>query len=451
MDSLWFQSALLPQGWAKNVRVRVEGGKIASVEQGVTARAAESAGALALPGMCNVHSHAFQRGMAGLTERRGANAGDDFWSWRELMYRFLDRLTPEHIEAISALAFAEMLEGGFTRVGEFHYLHHDPAGQPYAEREILARAVVNAAECAGIGMTLLPVFYAHSDFGGKAPNHGQRRFINDVGGFADLLQKSANLLSGDASLGVAIHSLRAATASEIAEILALDLPGPIHMHAAEQVKEVDACVAHSGARPVEWLLANTPLDACWCLVHATHMTDAETRGLAARGAVAGLCPITEANLGDGVFQAPLYLQSGGAFGLGTDSNILVDVAEELRTMEYSQRLARRARCVLSDEKTPSVGRNLFERAVKGGAQALGVAGGIAPGAVADIVTLKMDHLSLADREGDQALDAWIFAARGGAIDSVWRGGVKVVEAGRHRAKDAISARYRAAVREILAA
>lgn len=446
MTTLWIEQALLPDGWAKNVRVRIAQGVVAAVETGVAAEAGDERCAAAVPGLCNVHSHAFQRGMAGLTERRGAT-GDDFWSWRDIMYRFVDRLTPDDVEAIAAQAYAEMLESGFTRVGEFHYLHHDETGAPYADPAEMAGRIAAAVEKAGIGLTLLPVFYAHSDFGGAAPTRAQRRFVSSAESFAALLEASTVHLREDARLGLAIHSLRAATAEEIAAVLALARAGPIHIHAAEQMREVEACLAHLGARPVQWLLDNAAVGERWCLVHATHMNDAEVERLAASGAVAGLCPITESNLGDGVFPAVHYLRSGGRFGIGSDSNVLICAAEELRTLEYSQRLTHRARCLLADDGTPSVGRRLFASACAGGAQALGVASGIAGGNAADIVSLDAAHPALADRKGDALLDSWLFA--GGAIDCVWRRGVKVVSGGRHRDAAEIAKRYRATLAKVL--
>ncbi len=449
MAPLWFESALLPGGWANSVRVTVEGGRIASIDVGVTPGSGDERHALAVAGLCNVHSHAFQRGMAGLTERRGADA-DDFWTWREVMYTFLSQLTPDDVEAIAAQAYVEMLEGGFTRVAEFHYLHHDAAGAAYSDPAEMAGRLATAATHAGIGLTLLPVFYAHADFGGAPPMPGQRRFISTTDSFLALMEASAHHLGEDATLGVAFHSLRAASIGEIHAILEYGARGPIHIHVAEQMREVEACIAHHGARPVEWLLSNAPVDERWCLIHATHVNEVETERLAASRAVAGLCPITEANLGDGVFPTARFLALGGRMGVGTDSNVLIDAAEELRGLEYAQRLSARARCRLADARTPSVGRRLFEAACLGGAQALGVDGGIVSGASADIVALNGDHPALAERSGDLALDSWIFAARGGAIDTVWRRGAKVISGGRHRHADAIAQRYRAALARILA-
>ncbi|RYY32369.1 MAG: formimidoylglutamate deiminase, partial [Sphingomonadales bacterium] len=306
MQHLWFESALLAEGWALDVRIELAGATIQSIETGVPAKRGDAKHGVALPGLCNVHSHGFQRGMAGLSERRG-RPDDDFWSWREVMYRFLDRLTPEDVAAITAQAYVEMLETGFTRVGEFHYLHNDVDGGRYADPAETACAIVAAAEASGIGLTLLPVFYAHGDFGGAPAVPGQRRFLSDMDGFAKLVEASRAKLPADAILGIAPHSLRAVTPEELAAILPL-ADGPIHIHAAEQAREVEACVAWSGARPVEWLLENADVDRRWCLIHSTHLTDAECDRLAASGAVAGLCPVTEANLGDGIFPAIRYLE-----------------------------------------------------------------------------------------------------------------------------------------------
>jgi len=448
MPTLWFERALLPAGWVDRVRISVDGATISAVETDVAPEPDDQRLGAALPGLCNVHSHGFQRGMAGLSERRG-RPDDDFWSWREVMYRFLDRLTPDDIEAITAQAYVEMLEGGFTRVGEFHYLHNDIDGARYADPAETAGAIVAAADATGIGLTLLPVFYAHADFGGTPPAPGQRRFISDVDGFARLVEASRAKLPADAMLGIAPHSLRAVTPEELAAIVPLADSGPLHIHAAEQVREVEACVAWSGARPVEWLLDHAAVDARWCLIHSTHVDAHETVRLAASGAVAGLCPVTEANLGDGVFPAVDYLASGGRFGVGTDSNILIDAASELRAIEYSQRLTLRKRALLVDGAEPSVGATLFAKAQAGGAQALGVASGLAVGNPADIVSLDLQHTALVGASTD-LLDRWIFAARPGAIESVWRGGRKLVDHGRHIAAGTIAERYRRTVAALLA-
>jgi formimidoylglutamate deiminase len=449
--TLHFASALLPDGWAENVRVEIADGRFTKVQAGAHAQPGDERITWVLPGMCNVHSHGFQRGMAGLTEFRGP-AADNFWSWRTLMYRFVARMTPEDLEAVTAQAYVEMLESGFTRVGEFHYVHHDPAGMPYADLAETSVRVVAAAARTGIGLTLLPVFYAHGGFGGTPPNEGQRRFVTGVDGFARLLEAARTVVTslGDASVGVAPHSLRAVTPDELARVVALAGSGPVHIHAAEQTGEVEQCLAWSGARPVQWLLDHAPVDERWCLIHATHMEETEATQLAARGAVAGLCPITEANLGDGIFPATKYLAASGAFGIGTDSNVSIGVADELRQLEYSQRLRDRSRNVIGADDSRSTGRVLFEGAVQGGAQALGATRtGIAVGASADFFSLASDSAAFVHRRGDALLDSWIFAG-GRCIDGVWRAGRKVVSAGKHGARDEISLAFRATMRRLLA-
>jgi formimidoylglutamate deiminase len=455
MTSLWFESALLPHGWASQVRLQASEGHIERVAVGVPAQAGDERHALGVPGLPNVHSHAFQRGIAGLTERRGAGE-DSFWSWRELMYQFVQRIDPDEVQALSALAYAQMLEGGFTHVGEFHYLHHDHNGVPFADPGELAGRVVAAAVEAGIGLTLLPTFYAHAGFGGSAPAPRQRRFCNDPERFARILEashKAVQALPG-ASVGVAAHSLRAVTPAELTAVVELARGGVMHIHIAEQLKEVEECRAWSGRRPLEWLLENQPVDARWCLVHATHATDAELAEVAARGAVVGLCPVTEASLGDGIFPAARFLAHGGRTGIGSDSNILLDAAEELRLLEYSQRLAQRARNVLAAGSGASTGRSLFEAALSGGAQALYPGGaklvGLAAGAPLNVVSLAAADPALLARREDEILDSWIFAGGRALIDCVWCAGVKVVSGGRHHDRDRLIARYGQALRRLLA-
>jgi len=439
--------ALLPGGWARDVRISLSGGVIASVETDVEAQPDDERHAAILPGMPNLHSHAFQYGMAGLAERRGPSA-DSFWSWRDVMYRFALSMTPEQVEAVALQLYIEMLESGFTRVGEFHYLHHDRDGSAYGNIAEMAARIVSAAGQSGIGLTLLPVFYAHSTFGGAAPNDGQRRFINDIDSFTRLIDGCAPLVASldGAVLGVAPHSLRAVTPRELAEVASLLPQAPVHIHIAEQVKEVEDCIAWSGLRPVEWLLDNAEIDGRCCLIHATHMTDEETRRMAASGAIAGLCPVTEANLGDGTFQAPLFTAHGGRFGIGSDSNVLIGIADELRQLEYSQRLLHRARNVLAVAEG-STGRALYDGAFAGGSAALGVPGeGIAIGQAADLVSL--DTQRLAGAKDDAILDGWIFAGRA-KVDSVWVRGVKQVEGGRHRLRDQAARAFDAVLRELL--
>ena len=452
MTRLHFASALLPSGWANDVQVVITAGAIAEVTAGVAPAAGDERHEIALPGIASLHSHAFQRGMAGLAELRG-DSTDTFWTWRETMYRFALAMTPDDVAAVATLLYVEMLEQGFTRVGEFHYLHHDRDGSPYADIGEMAARIAQAAEASGIALTLLPSFYAHGSFGGAAPHAGQRRFICTVDQFSALMaasRKAIEQLPG-ANIGIAPHSLRAVTPAELAAIIPLADGGPVHIHAAEQVKEVEDCLAWSGRRPVQWLLEHAPVDQRWCLIHATHTTAEEVRAFAKTGAVAGLCPITEASLGDGIFPAREFVDAGGAFGVGTDSNVLVGVADELRQLEYGQRLKHRERNVLSAGAGRSTGRALFDHALAGGARALAqMSVGLTPGARADIVALDITHPSLAGRARDAAIDGWIFAAGSGAIDCVWAGGDKVVEGGRHRLRQAARERFNASVRRLVA-
>jgi formimidoylglutamate deiminase len=452
MSTLHFASALLPSGWSDDVQVVVTNGTITGVTTGVAPEAHAERKALAIPGIASLHSHAFQRGMAGLAETRGDSA-DTFWTWRETMYRFALEMTPEDSEAVATLLYVEMLERGFTRVGEFHYLHHDRDGTPYANPAEMATRIAQAAGVAGIGLTLLASFYAHGAFGGAPPQTAQRRFICSVDQFANLLAATRAALRAlpGANVGIAPHSLRAVTPDELAAIVPLAEGGPVHIHAAEQVKEVEDCLAWSGRRPVEWLLEHAGVDQRWCLIHATHMAATETAALAQSGAVAGLCPITEASLGDGIFPARDFFGAGGRFGIGSDSNVLVGVADELRQLEYGQRLTHGERNVLSAGPGASTGRALFDAALAGGAQALGQPTvGIQTGARADIVTLDVTHPSLAGRRGDAVLDGWIFAAGADAVDCVWANGDKVVDGGVHRLRCKARDGFNAAVRRLLA-
>ncbi len=448
MASIHALTALLENGWTADVRVETGHGRITQIEAGAGPRADDDRQYALIPGCLNLHSHAFQRGMAGLAEVRGA-AADSFWTWRDVMYRFALTLSPDEMQAIAAQAYVEMLEAGFTRVGEFHYLHHDRDGRPFADIAEMGSRICAAASVSGIGLTLLPVFYAHSNFGGAKPNDGQRRFVNDLESFHKLhaATRRHSAVLETAVVGIAPHSLRAVTQAELSELAAIAPNAPIHMHIAEQTKEVDDCSAWSGRRPVEWLMQHAAVDRHWCLVHATHMTASETSSLAHSGAVAGLCPITEANLGDGIFNAAEYCSANGRFGIGTDSNILIDVAGELRQLEYSQRLQHRARNVLA-VAGGSTGRRLYDGALAGGAQALGVEpAAIGVGSPADLVSL--DPGTFPGLERDSLIDAWIFAG-GRMIDGVWVGGEKRVTGGRHHDRAQIAERYKAVLCEVLA-
>jgi len=450
---LFFDHALLPSGWARDVRIGVADGLITAVAAGAARDGAEHVEGIAVAGLPNLHCHAFQRGMAGLAERRGPQA-DSFWTWREVMYHFLERLTPDDVEAIAAFAYMEMLEAGFTTVGELHYLHHDIDGRPYADLAEMAARIAKASAETRIGLTLLPSFYAYGGFGGAPPSPGQRRFLNDPDRFLELLERCRAIVTDlpAAQVGIAPHSLRAVTPATLRAVCQAVPDGPIHIHAAEQMKEVDECIAALGRRPVQWLMDNAGLDARWCVIHATHTSEREIRTLAASGAVVGLCPLTEASLGDGIFDGAGYLAAGGRFGIGTDSNIQIDAAAELRQLEYGQRLARRARNVMTMQEGESTGRRLFTTALAAGAQAVQrPIGALAAGLRADIVLLDNDHPDLASRRGDQWLDAWIFVTGRAAVKAVLVGGETVVDAGRHRMRPAIEARYKRVVANLGAA
>jgi formimidoylglutamate deiminase len=435
--------ALVGEEWRRDVLITVAGRTITAVTPDSAPTAgSQRCGGVAVAGVANVHSHAFQRAMAGLVERRGPE-DDSFWTWREVMYRFLASMTPDDIEAVAAWAYVEMLEAGFTTVGEFHYLHNAPDGTHYADPAETGGRVAAAAAASGIGLALLPSFYAHGGCGGRPPTPGQARFLFDLDGFAKLLESSRRHVARlpSATLGIAPHSLRAVDAPELRDLVERWSAGPIHIHAAEQAREVEDCVAWSGARPVQWLLDNMGVDERWCLIHCTHMTADESARLARSGAVAGLCPITEANLGDGIFEAPRFAAAGGRFAVGTDSNVRIALNEELRTLEYGQRLREQKRNRLGPIGA-STGRHLFDTARRGGAQALGVASGtLAAGQTADIVILDEAHPALVGRDGDQVIDAWMFAAGDGAVRDVFAGGDHVVADGRHVRRDEIRRRF----------
>lgn len=449
---IFLEQALLPGGWARNVGVDIAEGAIRSVTPEASPDGRERVAGIALPGLPNLHSHTFQRGMAGLAEARGPS-GDSFWTWRQAMYRFLAHLAPDDVEAVAAFAMMEMLEGGFTSLAEFHYLHHDQGGRPYADIAELAGRIVAAAGETGMGLTLLPVFYGQGGFGGAAPNEGQRRFVCDIDTYAQLLDRSRKAVAflEDAAVGIAPHSLRAVTPESLDAVLNLAQDGPIHIHIAEQMKEVEDCIAWSGRRPVAWLLDHARVDEAWCLIHATHLDADETKGIATSGAVAGLCPITEANLGDGIFAGVEFLSAGGLFGVGSDSNVEISAPGELKHLEYSQRLHHCGRNLLAQREGQSTGRSLYDRATAGGARALGRhVGAIEVGHRADMVVLDREHPDFAGLTGDRWIDAYVFVTGRAAIDTVMVGGATVVEKGRHRRRDAICARYARAMARIRA-
>jgi formimidoylglutamate deiminase len=409
--------------------------------------AAESLGRWVLPGMPNLHSHAFQRAMAGLAERKG-KADDSFWSWREAMYGFAATIGPDQLQAIAAQLYVEMLKAGYTRVCEFHYLHQQPDGTPYAESAAMSLALIEAAREAGIGLTLLPVLYMSGGFDGRALGERQRRFGHDVDGYLGLLEALRAQAGDDLRVGIALHSLRAVPERVMREVLASPLAsaGPVHIHIAEQIGEVQDCLATRGARPVEWLFDHADVDARWCLVHATHLTDAETAQIAASGAVVGLCPTTEANLGDGLFPLPAYLDAGGVLGIGSDSHISVSPVEELRWLEYGQRLQTRHRNIAARHPGDSVGETLWRATLRGGTQASGLpVGELRGGARADLIVLDDASPLLAARDERSVLDSFLFAGNTPLVRDVMCGGRWVVRDFHHHNEERIAARYRRAV------
>lgn len=427
-SKLHLETALTPDGWQNDVLVTVDAGLIVAVEA-AGASTWERVSGVAVPGLPNLHSHAFQRAMAGLTERRGG-AVDSFWTWREEMYRFVGRLTPNDLEAIAAFAYMEMLEAGFTSVAEFHYLHHQPDGRPYENPAEMSERIVAAAHTTGIGLTLLPVLYRQGGFLGKEPSPAQRRFLSTRDSYARLMETRIP----DGSIGIAPHSLRAVTLDDLAWAASTWRTAPAHVHISEQTAEVEQCLAAHGKRPVDLLMDTVEVDARWFLIHATHADVNEIGRIATSQATVGLCPITEANLGDGLFDVPALLTKGGRLGIGSDSNVRISAADELRTLEYGQRLIQRQRNVLGDPAV-STGRRLFERAAGGNT--------IAPGQRADFVVLDRNGF-----DGDAVLDHWIFSADTAAIGSVYRGGMPVVSGGRHKDRDRLAERYRKTVRKL---
>lgn len=450
MKTVWAKTALLPSGWATDVRVDIDAdGSIAAVQP--DAAAAGTSTDMLLPSPVNVHSHAFQRAMAGLTERRGPNPSDSFWTWRQLMFRFLDRLTPEHVEAITAFVQMEMLEAGYATNAEFHYLHHQPGGVPFDDIAEMSTRVAAAASQTGIGLCLLPVHYQYGGCDGRTLTDGQIRFGNDLDRFQILHEgaiASLSALPKDTTHGIAPHSLRAVGAEALKSYATLFPTGPIHMHLAEQVPEVDEVQAYWGARPVEWALDKMGLDSRWCLIHCTQMTPNETIRLAQSGAVAGLCPITESSLGDGIFDAVRWLDKNGAIAIGSDSNIRIALSEELRTLDYSQRLRDGTRAALATSERPT-GRRLFEEILRGGARATQrKTGRLEVGQWADMMALDTDNEHMWGRRGDTALDAWIFAGDDRLVRDVWSAGRHVVTGGAHIARRAIITAYKRTIDDL---
>ncbi len=400
---------------------------------------------LRLPGIPNLHSHAFQRAMAGLTERR-TNPSDSFWTWRELMYRFAARITPESLHAIATQLYVEMLEAGYTTVCEFHYLHHQPDGRPYADPSAMSQALIQAARDAGIRMTLLPVLYMTGGFDGRALGERQRRFGHSVPDFLALIQQLRAQESAMLRIGIALHSLRAVPEAALREVLSgVAVRTPIHIHIAEQIAEVEECQVHRRARPVEWLLDHAQVDAAWTLVHATHLSETEVQRTAASGAVVAICPTTEANLGDGLFPLRPFIAAGGRFGIGSDSNTSVSPVEELRWLEYGQRLVERERNIAVDADESSVGALLLAHAVRDGLQSCGQSA-----AAEDFMILDERAPALAGVVPETLRDRFVFAGNRRLIRDVVVAGRKVIENGRHPQAEAVAECYRRKLKQLLA-
>lgn len=455
MATYRFEQLLTADGWRRDVALTVdEAGYITGIEDGAVVRQAEEVvrGA-ALPGLCNAHSHAFQRAMAGQAEWRGAS-DDSFWTWRERMYDLALRVSPDDLRAIASFLYVDMLKAGYTQVCEFHYLHHDIGGAPYAPPVAMSDAIFDAAHTAGIGLTHLPTLYMTADFGAVPASERQRRFLHTTDAFLNLLQSiDANAVDmPETSVGVAFHSLRAVPPEALRTVLESIGDRPIHIHVAEQQREVEACLASTGLRPVEWLLRNAPVGPAWNLVHATHLSDGETAELAATGAVAVLCPTTEANLGDGIFPLAPYLAAGGNISIGSDSHVSVSAIEELRWLEYGQRLKHEKRNVAASPDDPHTGARLWRLAAAGGGQSAGVAmGALAVGQRADLVVIDSDSPLFVGLQDDSLLDAAVFAGNPAMIRHVMVAGHWRVREGWHPAQADVEHGYRQAMLRLLSA
>ena len=448
MDELRDASLLwTPAGWRGDAGLEAEGGRITRVLD------AEPSwdGGWVLPGIPNLHSHAFQRVMAGVAERQ-THAQDSFWTWRETMYRIAARFDPDSLQAVAAQLYVEMLEAGYTTVCEFHYLHHAPDGRPYADPAAMSKALVAAARETGIRLTLLPVLYMAGGFDRRPLSERQRRFGHDLDAFLRLVESLRALEDEALRVGVAFHSLRAVPPEAMdAALAALPPDIPLHIHIAEQIGEVQDCLAVRNARPVEWLLDHAPVDARWTLVHATHLTGPETAAVAASGATVAVCPTTEANLGDGLFPLREYLDAGGAWGIGSDSHVSVSPVEELRWLEYGQRLQTRHRNIAVRADNGSVGETLLHGTLASGAAATGQAVGLlAPGQAADWIVLDAQAPVFAGARPADVADRWLFAGNRPLVREVCVAGEAVVSGGRHRDREAIAARYRSTVAALLA-
>jgi formimidoylglutamate deiminase len=447
-----FTTAWLPSGWRRNVVISVDpSGEIVDIAPDDVVSTARLVPGAAIPGMPNVHSHAFQRAMAGLAERRTSH-DDSFWSWRETMYELAGRMSPELLNAIAAQLYADLLKAGYTSVCEFHYLHNQSNGRPYDDAGVMCQALIDAAATAGVGLTLLPTLYQTADFGDAPPTQRQRQFVLDTDSFLTLLERvrASSPRSPQLEVGVALHSLRAVPPQALHDVLASSRDSKtIHIHIAEQEREVEAARQHLERRPIEWLLEKVHVDERWCLVHATHATAEELAGVAAVQAIIALCPTTEANLGDGIFPLQTWLDAGGAFAIGSDSHIMLSPVEELRWLEYQARLARRQRNALASDAEPATGAMLWRKACNAGARASGRRiGALEVGARADIVVLDLNSPLFAGRSDDAVIDTFVFAGGQESVREVMASGRWLVQEGRHYAETAISAGYKRAMAKL---
>ncbi len=461
---LHFKSVLTRKGWKENISFEIDRktGVILAEHQNHALFFKETQHDIGLPGINNVHSHAFQRGFAGSSYKPSENAHhDSFWTWRKIMYKFLNQLNPDHMEAIAAMAYMEMLETGFTGVAEFHYVHHAPNGCFYDDHAEMSESLMQAAEHTGIYLCLLPVYYRQGGFNGAPPEQHQARFIHDVDSFLNLQKAIADKEKKFSRVqsGLALHSLRAVKQADLEELVQKQSNHhPIHIHISEQMAEVRACLEAMGQRPVEWLFNHIDLDYRWCLIHATHLNNHEINLLSNSDVIVGLCPITEADLGDGIFPAKAFLERSGIFGIGSDSNCRINALEELRLLEYGQRLFHQHRNLLVLERK-SVGRTLYETSIKGGNQAVyrnfnfetskQQEIGLGVGAQADIISLNASHPDLVGKQEDLLIDSWIFCAGKACIDRVWVDGEEYIQQGKHLNRAEITERYHRTMIDLL--
>ena len=453
MIKLFAKNILLAAGWQQNKTLHIVDGVITDITDGQDADAVVAKGSV-IPGMINCHSHAFQRGFAGFSEQ-GSASQDSFWTWRKIMYQFLDNISVEQAQIIAQQLYIEMLQAGYTRVAEFHYLHHDKNGENHQQLADMAGAIFNAAKHSGIGLTMLPVMYRFSGFGPQQPSSGQKRFINSIEQFNQLVSDCHALSTQqeNSNVGIAPHSLRAvdkeSLLAAVQHVRSLDAKAPIHIHISEQQKEVDDCLEHYGKRPVQWLLENANLDENWCLIHATHIDEQEVAGIIASKAVAGICPTTEANLGDGIFPTTEFMAQGGKVAIGSDSHISVSAIEELRLLEYAQRLIKQQRAILATNDTLSVGQNLWQHSANAGALTTNSnTGELAVGKQADLLVLDESKTRLFANDNKFLLDSLLFASQSSPIKDVMVNGHWVIKEYKHAEQEAVADKFAEVLKQL---